>query len=51
MTTRRKFLKGAAIGAPAAALATPALAQSTITWRLQTYAGAALAAEVVVPAV
>ena len=50
MTTRRKFIKGAAVAAPAA-LATPALAQSTITWRMQTYAGAALAAEVVVPAI
>ncbi|MEM9708584.1 MAG: TRAP transporter substrate-binding protein [Pseudomonadota bacterium] len=50
MTTRRKFMKGAAVAAPAA-LAAPAIAQSTITWRLQTYAGAALAAEVVVPAI
>ncbi len=50
MTTRRKFIKGAAVAAPAA-LAAPAIAQSTITWRLQTYAGAALAAEVVVPAI
>ena len=50
MTTRRKFIQGAAVAAPAA-LATPALAQSTITWRMQTYAGAALAAEVVVPAI
>ncbi len=50
MTTRRKFIQGAAIVAPAA-LATPAIAQTTIKWRMQTYAGAALAAEVVVPAV
>ncbi|MDJ0685105.1 MAG: TRAP transporter substrate-binding protein [Alphaproteobacteria bacterium] len=50
MTTRRKFIQGAAIAAPAA-LATPAIAQTTIKWRMQTYAGAALAAEVVVPAV
>ena len=49
MTTRRTFLAGAA--ASPAALAAPALAQSTITWRMQTYAGAALAAEVVVPMV
>ncbi|GIT91716.1 C4-dicarboxylate ABC transporter [Jannaschia pagri] len=49
MTTRRKFIAGAAT-APAA-LAAPALAQSTITWRLQTYAGAALAAEVLDPAI
>ncbi|MGY8791292.1 MAG: twin-arginine translocation signal domain-containing protein, partial [Pseudomonadales bacterium] len=50
MTSRRKFIQGAAI-APAAALATPALAQSTIKWRMQTYAGASLAAEVIVPAI
>ena len=50
MTTRRKFIQGAAVATPAA-LATPAIAQSTITWRMQTYAGAALAAEVVVPAI
>ncbi len=50
MTTRRKLLKGAAL-APAAALATPALAQSTITWRMQTYAGAALGEHVVKPAI
>ena len=50
MTTRRKFL-GAAAAAPAAALATPALAQSTIRWRLQTYAGAALAEHVLDPAI
>ncbi len=50
MTTRRKFIKGAAL-APAAALATPALAQSTIRWRMQTYAGPALAAEVITPAI
>ena len=50
MTSRRKFIQGAAIAAPAA-LATPALAQSTIKWRMQTYAGASLAAEVIVPAI
>ncbi|MEM6939924.1 MAG: TRAP transporter substrate-binding protein [Pseudomonadota bacterium] len=50
MTTRRKFIQGAAVAGPAT-LAAPAIAQSTITWRLQTYAGAALAAEVVVPAI
>ena len=49
MTTRRKFIQGPPW--PAAALATPALAQSTIKWRMQTYAGAALAAEVIVPAI
>ena len=42
MTSRRKFIQGAAV-VPAAALAAPALAQNTIRWRMQTYAGAALA--------
>ena len=51
MTTRRKFIKGAALAAPAAALATPAIAQSKIKWRMQTYAGAALAEHVVKPAI
>jgi TRAP-type mannitol/chloroaromatic compound transport system substrate-binding protein len=51
MTTRRTFLKGAAAAAPAAALATPAIAQSTITWRMQTYAGPALAEHVIKPAI
>ena len=51
MTTRRNFIKGAAVAAPAAALATPAIAQSTIKWRLQTYAGPALAKHVIVPAI
>ncbi len=50
MTSRRKFIQGAAV-VPAAALATPALAQETIRWRMQTYAGPSLAAEVIVPAV
>ncbi len=50
-TSRRKFLKTAAIGAAAAPLATPALAQSTIKWRMQTYAGPALAAHVIDPAI
>ena len=48
MTTRRKFLKGAALAAPAAALATPAIAQSKIKWRLQTYAGSPLSDHVVI---
>ena len=51
MTTRRKFLATAGVGAAAAPLATPALAQSTIRWRLQTYAGAALAEHVLDPAI
>jgi len=47
MTTRRKFLAGAAAAAPAA-LAVPAvLAQAPIKWRMQTYAGPALAVEVI----
>lgn len=50
MTTRRKFISSAAV-VPAVALATPALAQSTITWRLQTYAGPALAEHVIKPAI
>ncbi len=50
MTSRRKFLKTAGIGA-AAALAAPAVrAQGAkIKWRLQTYAGPALAEQVVKP--
>ncbi|HAR52530.1 MAG TPA: C4-dicarboxylate ABC transporter, partial [Roseovarius nubinhibens] len=51
MTTRRKFLTTAAVGAAAAPLATPAIAQSTIKWRMQTYAGPALAEHVVKPAI
>ncbi len=52
MTTRRKFLSAAA-AAPAAAagLAAPAIAQSTIKWRMQTYAGPALAEHVIKPAI
>ena len=51
MTTRRKFLQTASVGAMAAPLATPALASSTIKWRMQTYAGTALAEHVVKPAI
>ena len=51
MTTRRKFLQTAGL-AGAAGLAAPAVhAQSTIKWRMQTYAGAALAEHVVKPAI
>ena len=55
MTTRRKFLKTAgiagAVGA-ASSLAAPAVhAQKKIKWRLQTYAGAGLAAHVIKPAI
>jgi TRAP-type mannitol/chloroaromatic compound transport system substrate-binding protein len=50
MTTRRKFLTAAA-ATPAAALAAPAIAGGTIKWRMQTYAGSALAAHVIDPAI
>ncbi|SIO21857.1 Tat (twin-arginine translocation) pathway signal sequence [Rhodovulum sp. ES.010] len=51
MTTRRKFLAAAGVGAAAAGLAAPAIAQSTIRWRMQTYAGPALAEHVIKPAI
>ncbi|WP_421706731.1 TRAP transporter substrate-binding protein [Algihabitans sp.] len=55
MTSRRKFLKTAGVAtatAGAAALAAPAVhGQSKITWRLQTYAGAALAEHVIKPSI
>ncbi|HHL21191.1 MAG TPA: twin-arginine translocation signal domain-containing protein [Aliiroseovarius sp.] len=51
MTTRRKFLTTAGAGALAAPLATPAIAQSKIKWRMQTYAGPALAEHVIKPAI
>ncbi|KEO57409.1 TRAP transporter substrate-binding protein [Thioclava indica] len=48
MTTRRKFLTTGAVGAAAAGLAAPALAQTKpIKWRMQTYAGPALAEQVI----
>jgi TRAP-type mannitol/chloroaromatic compound transport system substrate-binding protein len=52
MSTRRKFLTTGALGG-AAALAAPNLAraQSTIRWRLQTYAGTSLGAQVAKPAI
>jgi TRAP-type mannitol/chloroaromatic compound transport system substrate-binding protein len=52
MTTRRKFIATGALGG-AAALATPVTvkAQAPIKWRLQTYAGPALAEEVIKPAI
>ncbi|MCL5778411.1 TRAP transporter substrate-binding protein [Limibaculum sp. FT325] len=51
MTTRRKFIAGAgAMGT--AALAAPAVhAQTPIRWRLQTYAGPALAEHVIKPSI
>ena len=51
MTTRRTFITTGAIGAAAAAVASPVVAQAPIKWRMQTYAGTALGAEVVKPAV
>jgi len=50
MTSRRKFIKTAGLGA-AATLAAPAIvkAQAPIKWRLQTYSGAPLGAHVVKP--
>lgn len=56
MTNRRDFLKKAGMGGVAAAgattLAAPAVrAQEPIKWRLQTYAGAALAEEVIKPSI
>jgi len=51
MTTRRKFLTTASVGAVGASLATPAIAQSKIKWRLQTYASAVLGEHVVKPAI
>jgi TRAP-type C4-dicarboxylate transport system substrate-binding protein len=52
MTTRRTFLTTGALAAGAAALAAPAAkAQDVIKWRMQTYAGAALGAEVIEPAI
>ncbi|WP_421780659.1 twin-arginine translocation signal domain-containing protein [Kiloniella litopenaei] len=56
MTNRRDFLKKAGLAtvgaAGASTLAAPAVhAQSTIKWRLQTYAGPALAEHVIKPAI
>jgi len=51
MTTRRKFITSAGV-AGAAALAAPAVhAQAKIKWRLQTYAGPALAEHVIKPSI
>ncbi|MBY6091715.1 TRAP transporter substrate-binding protein [Pseudooceanicola sp. 502str34] len=50
MSSRRRFLKGAGVGA-AATLAAPAVIAQTgaIKWRLQTYSGAPLGAHVIKP--
>ncbi len=54
-TNRRKFLKTAGAGlAGAATLSAPAIhaqSKTTIKWRMQTYAGPALAAHVIKPAI
>jgi TRAP-type mannitol/chloroaromatic compound transport system substrate-binding protein len=51
MTNRRRFLTGAAAAAPAALAAPAAIGQAPITWRMQTYAGPALAEHVIKPAI
>ncbi len=51
MTTRRKFIAGGAV-VGASSLAAPAVhGQSPIRWRMQTYAGPALAEHVIKPAI
>ncbi|CAN0571288.1 unnamed protein product, partial [Ectocarpus sp. 12 AP-2014] len=52
MTTRRKFLTTAGVGA-AATLASPSIvkAQDAIKWRFQTYAGSALGEHVTKPVI
>ena len=52
MTSRRSFIRTAALGG-AAALAAPAVAtaQTAIKWRFQTYAGAALGEHVTKPVI
>jgi TRAP-type mannitol/chloroaromatic compound transport system substrate-binding protein len=49
MTTRRKFLAAGAAAIPATLAAPAVLAQAPIKWRLQTYAGPALAEHVIKP--
>ena len=54
MTSRRNFIKTAGLAGVAAtgsALATPAIAKNKIKWRMQTYAGPALAEHVIKPAI
>jgi len=57
VTDRRSFIKKAAIAIPTAGAAAgaitaaPAIAQSKIKWRMQTYAGTALAEHVIKPAI
>ena len=49
MTTRRNFLAAAAAAAPATLAAPAVVGQAPIRWRLQTYAGPALAEHVIKP--
>ena len=52
MNTRRNFLKTAAVGAAATApISKPLFADAEIKWRMQTYAGSALAEHVIDPAI
>ena len=53
MTDRRSFIKKAAVAIPAAGAITaaPAIAQSKIKWRMQTYAGSSLGEHVIKPAI
>jgi TRAP-type mannitol/chloroaromatic compound transport system substrate-binding protein len=51
MTTRRNFSRPPASAGAATLAAPPCIAQSPIKWRMQTYAGAALAEHVTKPAV
>ncbi len=54
LVTRRNFVKGTGVAAATAvgtSIASPAIAKSKITWRLQTYAGASLAEHVIKPAI
>ena len=53
MNTRRNFIKTAAVSAAAAAvpMSKPIFADAKIKWRMQTYAGPALAAHVIDPAI
>ncbi|MCH1549739.1 MAG: C4-dicarboxylate ABC transporter, partial [Pseudomonadales bacterium] len=48
-TSRRSLIKAGAL--TTAALSAPTLAKAKIRWRLQTYAGSALAAHVIKPAI
>jgi TRAP-type mannitol/chloroaromatic compound transport system substrate-binding protein len=49
MTNRRRFLTGAAAAGTGTLAAPAAIGQAPITWRLQTYAGPALAEHVIKP--